>query len=58
MTRELISSDPDEDLVDTIEKLNRNRIGRVVVVENGELVGIISKTDITNTMQKKELKLE
>ena len=53
MTRELISSDPEEDLVDTIEKLNRNRIGRVVVVENGELVGIISKTDITNTMQKK-----
>jgi len=58
MTKELISSDPEEDLVDTIEKLNRNRIGRVVVVENGELVGIISKTDITNTMQKKELKLE
>jgi len=53
MTKELISSDPEEDLVDTIEKLNRNRIGRVVVVENGELVGIISKTDITNTMQKK-----
>jgi len=58
MTRELISSDSEEDLVDTITKLNRNRIGRIVVVENGDLVGIISKTDITNTMQKKELKLE
>ncbi len=58
MTRKLISSDPEEDLVDTIGKLNKNRIGRVLVVKNDELIGILSKTDITNTMQKKELKLE
>ena len=58
MTRKLISSDPNEDLVETIGKLNKNRIGRVPVVKNGELVGIISKTDITNTLQKKELKLD
>jgi Zn-dependent protease len=58
MTRKLILSDPNEDLVETIGKLNKNRIGRVPVVKNGELVGIISKTDITNTLQKKELKLD
>ena len=58
MTTKLITSDPEEELVETIGKLNKNRIGRVPVVENGELVGIISKTDITNTMQKKELKLD
>lgn len=58
MSRDLIVSKPGEELVDTIEKLNRNGIGRVPVVENGELVGIVSKTDITNTLQKKELKLE
>ncbi len=58
MTRKLILSDPNEDLVETIGKLNKNRIGRVPVVENGELVGIVSKTDITNTLQKKELKLD
>jgi Zn-dependent protease len=58
MTSELILSDPNEDLVETIGKMNKNRIGRVPVVENGELVGIVSKTDITNTMQKKELKLD
>ena len=58
MTRKLITSDPNEDLVETIGKLNKNRIGRVPVVRNGELVGIVSKTDITNTLQKKELKLD
>ncbi|MFY9637391.1 MAG: site-2 protease family protein [Methanobacterium sp.] len=58
MTVNLIISDPNEDLVETIGKLNKNRIGRVPVVENGELVGIVSKTDITNTLQKKELKLD
>ncbi len=58
MTNELILSNPNEDLVETIGKMNKNRIGRVPVVENGELVGIVSKTDITNTMQKKELKLD
>jgi Zn-dependent protease/CBS domain-containing protein len=58
MTSELILSNPNEDLVETIGKMNKNRIGRVPVVENGELVGIVSKTDITNTMQKKELKLD
>jgi Zn-dependent protease/predicted transcriptional regulator len=58
MTTKLITSDPEEELVETIGKLNKNRIGRVPVVENGEVVGIISKTDITNTMQKKELKLD
>jgi hypothetical protein len=58
MTRELILSDPNEDLVETIGKLNKNRLGRVPVVKNGEIVGIVSKTDITNTLQKKELKLD
>jgi Zn-dependent protease/CBS domain-containing protein len=58
MTKKLILSDPNEDLVETIGKMNRNRIGRVPVVEDGKLVGIVSKTDITNTLQKKEIKLD
>lgn len=58
MSKDLVLSDPDEELVETIEKLNRNAIGRVPVVKNGKLVGIVSKTDITNTLQKNELNLE
>jgi Zn-dependent protease/CBS domain-containing protein len=57
MTKELISSPPNEELIVTIEKLNKNRIGRVPVIENGMLVGIVSKTDITTTLQKKELNI-
>ena len=58
MTVNLITSDPNEELVKTIEKINKNRIGRIPVVKDGELVGIVSKTDITNTFQKRELKLD
>jgi CBS domain-containing protein len=54
----LITSDPKEGLVQTIEKLNKNRIGRVPVLKDDKLVGIVSKTDITNTLQKRELKLD
>jgi Zn-dependent protease/CBS domain-containing protein len=53
MTRKLILSSPDEEAVETLEKINRNRIGRIPVVSNGKLVGIVSKTDITDTLQKK-----
>ncbi len=58
MSRNLIISPPDEELIKTIEKLNRNRIGRVPVVEKNMLVGIVSKTDLTSVLQKKEKKLE
>jgi Zn-dependent protease len=58
MTRDLISSSPNEDLVKTIDKLNKNRIGRIPIIKDGQLVGIVSKTDITNTLQKRELKLD
>ena len=58
MTTDLILSKPDEELIETIEKLNKYRIGRVPVVEDDQLVGIVSKTDLTNTLQKKEMKLE
>lgn len=58
MTTELIASHPDESLIETIEKLNRNRIGRVPVVLENRLVGIVSKTDVTQILQRKETKLE
>jgi CBS domain-containing protein len=58
MSTDLITSEPKEGLVHTIEKLNKHRIGRVPVLKDGNLVGIVSKTDITNTLQKRELKLD
>jgi Zn-dependent protease/CBS domain-containing protein len=58
MTRELVVSTPEESLMETLEKLNRKRIGRVPVVWENRLVGIVSRTDLTNVLQRKENMLE
>lgn len=58
MTKKLITSPPEEDAVETLDKIKRHRIGRIPVVEDGRLVGIISKTDLTNTLQRKDLNLD
>lgn len=58
MTRKLVVSNPEESLMETLEKLNRNRIGRVPVVWENRLVGIVSKTDLTKVLKQKETILE
>jgi CBS domain-containing protein len=56
MTRHIISSTPDEPLVDSLEKINRHNIGRLPVVKDGRLVGIISRTDIMLALEMMKLK--
>lgn len=51
MTRELLVTSPDEDVSTVLERLNINNVGRLPVLENGKLVGIISKTDIMKAME-------
>ncbi|HEY0195969.1 MAG TPA: CBS domain-containing protein, partial [Methanobacterium sp.] len=51
MTREVLITAPEEDVATVLEKLNINNVGRLPVLENGELVGIISKTDIMKAME-------
>jgi Zn-dependent protease/predicted transcriptional regulator len=51
MTKKVITSDPKEELVETLEKLNKNEIGRLPVVKDDELVGIVSKTDIMRALE-------
>ncbi|MGB9980344.1 CBS domain-containing protein [Methanobacterium sp.] len=51
MTKELILANPDEPAMNTLEKITRNNIGRLPVTENGNLVGIISKTDIMRILE-------
>jgi len=58
MTKDLVVSDPEENLMETLEKLNRNRIGRVPIVWENRLVGIVSKTDITTVLDMKQNLLE
>ncbi|ARS89256.1 M50 family metallopeptidase [Natrarchaeobaculum aegyptiacum] len=46
MTTDLETISPDSDAMTAIERMQRNGIGRLLVVENGDLVGIISRSDL------------
>ncbi|WP_281063396.1 CBS domain-containing protein [Methanobacterium aggregans] len=57
MTESIISTHPEEPVVDALEKLNRKQIGRLPVLSEGVLVGIISKTDIVRAIEIMNLKI-
>lgn len=57
MTREIISTYPEEPVTDALERLNRKQIGRLPVLSEGFLVGIISKTDILRAVEVMNLKI-
>jgi Zn-dependent protease len=51
MTRDVLVTSPDEDVATVLEKLNLNNVGRLPVIEEDKLVGIISKTDIMKALE-------
>lgn len=46
MTKEIISVEGDMPLYEVVKVFNKEKVGRLMVRINGELVGLISKTDI------------
>ncbi|MFB6254060.1 MAG: CBS domain-containing protein [Halobacteriaceae archaeon] len=50
MTTELTSIEPDDNAMDAFEKMQENNIGRLVVTDDGELIGLISRTDIMTAL--------
>ncbi|EKF84850.1 CBS domain-containing protein [Methanobacterium formicicum] len=56
MTRDVIITHPEEPLNDALAKLSQANIGRLPVVEDNQLVGIISRTDIMRAMEILKLK--
>jgi len=54
MTRDVLVTSPDEDVATVLEKLNLNNVGRLPVVQDGKLVGIISKTDIMKALEMRK----
>ncbi|MEM5799574.1 MAG: CBS domain-containing protein [Candidatus Aenigmatarchaeota archaeon] len=46
MTKNIISTTPDETLDDAAEKMVENKIKRLPVLDGGKLVGIITATDL------------
>lgn len=56
MTREIITVKPDDDLFKAFKQLSRANIGRLMVVEDGELKGILTRSDIMKGYRLKSLK--
>ncbi|MCX9080997.1 MAG: CBS domain-containing protein [Candidatus Methanoperedens sp.] len=50
MTREIISVDGDLPLYEVVKIFNKEKVGRLMVKVNGELAGLISKTDILSKL--------
>lgn len=57
MTRNPITASPDDDVKDIAVKMMENNIRRVPITENGELVGLVTASDmINNALWKMEVK--
>ncbi|MDD1775693.1 MAG: CBS domain-containing protein [Methanobacterium sp.] len=54
MTRELLVTRPEEDVATILEKMNSHNVGRLPVMEEEKLVGIISKTDIMKALEMRK----
>ncbi len=53
MTRELVTVSPDSNLLECANKMVRNRVSNVVIVDKEKLVGLISQRDILWALIKK-----
>lgn len=54
MTQDVLVTSPDEDVATVLGKLNLNNVGRLPVIEEDKLVGIISKTDIIKALEMRK----
>ncbi len=50
MTRELMTVAPEDDAIDAIEALQRNDIGRLLVMREGDLAGLITRSDLVTAL--------
>ena len=53
MTKDIISFDEDDNLMEVFQKLVDSNFRRVPILSNGKLVGIISRRDIIRFLSKK-----
>ncbi len=55
MSREVIAVPPETPVTEVLRIMSARNIGRVPVVENGVLVGIVTRTDILKVVELKEI---
>ena len=51
MKREIISIPPDADAYDALKLMSTHNLGRLMVMEDGEMQGIVSRTDLVRAIQ-------
>jgi Zn-dependent protease len=51
MNRELISIRPDADAFDALKLMSSRNVGRLIVIDDEQIVGIISRTDLMRAIQ-------
>ncbi|MGC9444808.1 MAG: CBS domain-containing protein [Candidatus Methanospirareceae archaeon] len=51
MTRDIISIDPEADAYDALKLMSMRNLGRLLVMRNGQMQGIVSRTDIVRAIQ-------
>ncbi len=51
MTREVIAIEADADAFDAFKLIASDDVGRLIVVDRGRMVGIVSRTDLVRSIQ-------
>ena len=54
MTRDVFTASPKESIEDAILKMVNNRVNRLPVLENGQIVGIVSRADLLRGVAKSD----
>lgn len=55
MNRNLITAGPEDELEDVIQKMVKNDVNRIPIVDNGAVVGIVTRGDVIRAVQKMPL---
>ena len=55
MTRDVITLPPGAPVIEALRVMSARNIGRIPVIENNELVGIVTRTDILKVIELKEM---
>ncbi len=51
MTGEVITIEPDAGAFDAFKLIMSNNVGRLIVIDHGKMVGIVSRTDLIRSIQ-------
>jgi CBS domain-containing protein len=55
MSRDVVTLEPDAPVIDALRIMTQRDIGRIPILSDGVLAGIITKTDIFTVMELREM---